>query len=139
MSDKVEITTKSFLSPLRIEWIDGCDWRLYEGFDYYTEVKGAPIGLIHIPKDFVTDFASIPRGLWNLLPPTGPYGKAAVVHDYLYRMSDWPRNVCDDVLLEGMELLEVNWFKRKLIYRFVRMFGGFHRNSRPRVGEDIAE
>jgi hypothetical protein len=34
---------------------------------------------------FVTDFASIPQGLWTFgLTPTGSYGRAAIIHDYLY-------------------------------------------------------
>jgi len=38
---------------------------------------------VDVPKDFITDGASIPRGLWWLFPPVGRYFKAAVVHDYL--------------------------------------------------------
>jgi len=39
---------------------------------------------ISVPIGFITDLASIPRGAWNLLPPDGPWAKAAVVHDFLY-------------------------------------------------------
>lgn len=37
-----------------------------------------------VPEGFVTDFASVPRFLWPLLPPYGRHGRAAVVHDWLY-------------------------------------------------------
>lgn len=35
-----------------------------------------------IPAGAVTDLATTPRFLWNLLPPTGIYEAAAVAHDY---------------------------------------------------------
>lgn len=35
-----------------------------------------------IPAGTVTDLATTPRLLWNLLPPTGIYEAAAVAHDY---------------------------------------------------------
>jgi Protein of unknown function (DUF1353) len=37
-----------------------------------------------VPEGFSTDFHSVPRGLWNFLPPW-EYPEAAIVHDYLYR------------------------------------------------------
>jgi hypothetical protein len=40
--------------------------------------------LITVPRYFVTDFASIPRFLWSLLPKWDGYGTPSVVHDYLY-------------------------------------------------------
>lgn len=90
---------------------------------YATEVPGAE-NPIRVPRGFVTDFASVPRGLWNLFPPQGKYSAAAVVHDYLYRRTIWDRSICDAVLLEAMQSLGVNWLSRHLIYRAVRVFGG---------------
>ena len=40
--------------------------------------------MITAPKGCVTDLASIPRPCWILLPPDGPWVKAAIIHDYLY-------------------------------------------------------
>lgn len=114
----------SFVTPLQLEWIDGCQWRLISGFEYISEIDGL---CIVIPAGFVTDFASIPRGLWNLLPPTGRYGKAAVVHDFMYRRTRWNRAVCDRVFLEAMNVLGVGWLTRYAIYAAVRVFGGAHR------------
>ena len=37
-----------------------------------------------IPKGFITDFASVPRWLWSILPPHGKMANAAILHDYLY-------------------------------------------------------
>ncbi|SNR33207.1 DUF1353 domain-containing protein [Blastococcus mobilis] len=39
--------------------------------------------VLHIPSDFPTDLASVPRLFWTLIPPTGAYEKAAVLHDWL--------------------------------------------------------
>jgi hypothetical protein len=124
----------SFKSPLKLEYIDGKHWLLIEGFSYHTEIMG--IGNIYVPAGFLTDFASIPRGLWNLFPPTGKYGKAAVIHDYLYRWTDVDRKTCDDIFMEGMEVLEVNWFSRRIIYRAVRLFGGAARKQMPPAGSE---
>ena len=40
--------------------------------------------IITVPTGALTDGASIPRPLWSILSPRGPYGRAAVIHDYLY-------------------------------------------------------
>lgn len=118
-----------FLDPLDLEFIDGKFWRLTEVFDYRLG-SAAGAEYVRVPRSFVTDFASIPRGLWNLLPPTGGYGKAAVIHDWLYqkrvvrpagRLCD--RAEADRVLLEGMEVLGVGRLTRRLIYAGVRAGG----------------
>lgn len=36
-----------------------------------------------IPSGFATDLASVPRILWGLIPPSGVYERAAVLHDWL--------------------------------------------------------
>lgn len=113
----------SFLTPLALEYLDGRRWRLLLGFVYETDL--GKLGAIRIPAGFETDFASVPRFFWRLFPPTGRYGKATVIHDYLYRCCpDVPRAICDQVFLEGMTVLGVNWFTRYAMYRAVRMFGG---------------
>jgi hypothetical protein len=40
---------------------------------------------IIVPVGFVTDFASVPRPFWSFLPPYGPWTRAAIVHDFLWR------------------------------------------------------
>jgi len=112
----------SFQTPLILEYGDGHEWRLVQGFRYDTDL--VPLGAVYVPAGFETDFASIPRPLWNILPPTGAYGKAAVVHDWCYRKSGISRELADKILLEAMETLGVSWLTRHLIYRAVRVFGG---------------
>lgn len=119
----------SFQTPLILEYGDGHEWRLVQGFRYDTDLLVA--GAVYVPAGFETDFASIPRGLWNIFPPTGTYGKAAVIHDYLYRKSGVPRALADKIFLEAMGVFGVSWFTRHVIYRAVRLFGG--RAYQPKV------
>lgn len=68
------------VSTLTLTYIDGKTWTLADDFAVRTDA----LGLITVPKGFRTDFNSIPRGLWNLLPPD-EWGHAAVAHDHLYK------------------------------------------------------
>ena len=126
----------AFLTPLQLEYLDGRRWKVLSPFEYHL---GAPEGVevISIPIGFITDFASIPRALWSLLPPTGGYGKAAVVHDWLYQVrivadtSKTPvglrlveRGEADALLREGMEVLGVSRATRWTIFTGVRIGGG---------------
>lgn len=36
-----------------------------------------------IPKGYVTDFASVPKFLWSILPPLGRHNLAALLHDWM--------------------------------------------------------
>lgn len=78
---------------------------------------------IVIPPNFRTDGASVPQLFWNLIPPWGEYGAAAIVHDYLYRWQYFSRKTCDEVLLEAMKSSGCNWILRQTIYRAVRLGG----------------
>lgn len=110
----------SFHTPLVLEYLDGKNYRLVYSFQYDSSV-----GTFTVPADFVTDFASIPKFLWNVLPPTGHYGKAAVVHDYLYRTKDAAsKEIADAIFLEAMAALGVGFWTRYTMYLAVRLFGG---------------
>jgi hypothetical protein len=60
---------------------DGENWFLVEDLDYEVRDTGK---IVTVPAGFVTDFASIPRPFWSILPTWGKYGPPAVVHDFLY-------------------------------------------------------
>jgi hypothetical protein len=62
---------------------DGCTARLLRRLTYRTWDGW----LIEVPAGFETDFASIPRALWALIPPRGRYNRPAIVHDFLYRFA----------------------------------------------------
>jgi hypothetical protein len=113
---------ESFARPLILEMLDdGHNYKLVEPFDYDTSLGMT----ITVPAGFVTDFASVPRIFWNLLPPTGRYGKAAVIHDYLYRTyGAGSKIVADAIFYEAMKALGVNAIVRGVMYLGVHWFGG---------------
>lgn len=116
-----------FTSDLIVKSYSETDWQLTEKFYFYFEENGKRINII-VPKDFITDFASVPRILWSIFPPTGRYTKAAVLHDYLYSNRATiliNRKQCDKMFLKAMEVLGVKNWVRNTIYCAVRMFGGF--------------
>ena len=86
----------------------------------YTTSNGIDI---KIPKDFLTDFASVPRFLWSILPPWGKYGKAAILHDFLYYSGLFSKKEADLLFLEAMEVLEVIKWKRYSMYYSAKLFG----------------
>jgi hypothetical protein len=84
------------------------------------------LGVITVPKGFITDGASIPRIFWSLLGPFGPYFQAAIVHDYLYsdRNQSITRDTADHIFKEAMFNSGLDWPRREAIYHAVRIFGG---------------
>jgi len=140
----------SFMTPLRVEFIDGRSWRVLQEFDYQV-VFGDEGTTIRVPAGFITDFASIPRALWSFMIPTGKYGKAAVVHDYLYVVGGrvpcpramgpkdngfqlscalngygcqiFTKEQADRIFRDAMEVLGVGNPERWLMWQAVRKFG----------------
>ena len=113
---------------------DGKTWIILNDFAYEIGEEGSG-DIINVPIGTYTDFASIPRSLWAVFPRWGKYGNAAVIHDWMYWDQSRSRKEADDIFLEGMEVLEVPAWKRKTIYRAVRMFGGFAWRSNKRRQE----
>ena len=115
----------SFLDPLEVEYLDGRNWKVTAEFDFASEVLER---IVRVQPGFVTDFASIPKLLWNILPPTGAYGKAAVIHDDLYQnpgmVTPWvTRLQADQTLFEGMVALQTSFVVYWVIYLGVRLVG----------------
>jgi hypothetical protein len=76
-----------------------------------------------VPAGFETDFASIPKLFWSILPPNGKYTGAAVIHDFLYHHHRYTRKRSDQIFREAMKVLGVNWLTRGIMYQAVRWFG----------------
>ena len=113
----------SFTDPLVVTPLpDGRRWKLVEPFRYHVGSYPSDT-VLFVPKGFVTDFASVPRLFWNILPPWGKYGKAAVLHDFCYRNVICSRYRCDRLFLEAMKVLKVPFWKRQVMYWAVRCFG----------------
>lgn len=117
-----------FTTPLRIEdtgvSLGGRSiFRILESFNYELGAHDSGY-VIHVPTGFETDYASVPKGLWNIMPPWGQYGKAAVLHDFLYRKSSgFSKTLGDAIFLDAMEILGVSWWRRTIMYLGVRYFG----------------
>jgi hypothetical protein len=124
-----------FLSPLRIEEIDGDDrrWRLIDKCIFHLTDANGP-EWVCVEEHFVTDFGSIPRLLWWVrgLSPFGRLRRAYVVHDQLYQRPcvqskagtrPVARKEADRILLEGCHVLGASWLNRRIIYRGVRLGG----------------
>ncbi len=161
-------TSELIASPLP----DGRRWKLKRQFSYDVGKKGSA-HKITVPAGFITDFASIPQIvivimsilcvlaghffalLWllllgcaiiiiiTMLPNWGRYGKAAVLHDFLYQRFFWmiqqpeysyffihfaeaidnPRKFADSIFYEAMIAGKTKPWKAKLMYQNVRLFG----------------
>lgn len=127
---------KRVMAPIRVEPIPP-SYRIWRVFDTFEYRLGSPDGpeYVRIEKGFETDFASIPRGLWNLFPPVGgSYLPAALVHDCLYKTGYVlnidtgekrfiERDEADQVMRDVMEVCGTGWLAKRLIYRAVRLGG----------------
>jgi hypothetical protein len=113
---------KLFRNNLAVSpFADGKYWYLLEDFIWEPEA-GEPITVL---KGFVTDFASIPRPLWAILPTWAQYGPAAVVHDFLYWEQSLSRLRADEIMLEAMKDLKVSPLARGAIFKVLRLAGGY--------------
>lgn len=109
-----------------------CQWVVQANLTYEVGAVGSGV-MIVVPTGTITDFASIPRLFWRLYPPDGPWLKAAVVHDHLYKSRGnvlrvghpckFTRAESDDILREAMAVLGVGKVERLAIYSGVRVGG----------------
>lgn len=125
------------------EQLGGDYYRVAESFRYYLGEKYGDTW-VFIPAGMLTDLASIPRLVWNLLPPSGSYGAAAIVHDRLCNTLEITqsgqaikitRAQADAVLGEAMEVLKVPWLKRVTISSAVAIHRWVRRIDKPQISE----
>jgi hypothetical protein len=95
-----------------------------KSFSYDVGSEGSG-DTITVPEGFQTDFASVPRLFWWIIPTWGSYGNAAVIHDFLYQNGLRTRKEADDIFLEAMGVLGTSWLTRHIMYWAVRIFGYF--------------
>lgn len=132
-----------FLAPfdkLHLIEVDGTEGVLEQPLKFYS----AALGLVIAPSGMETDFASIPRGLWNLFPKRGKHDRAAVLHDAGYRghlqgkagvTLALPKASIDALFLEAMAVCGVGVISRHVMYRAVAWFGGAAFANAQRVAE----
>lgn len=108
-------------TTLEREFADGDAWTVEAPMEWRI---GETDTVLVVPKGFVHDKASVPRALWSFFPKSGPYTRAAVIHDYLYWTQPCSREQADNLLVIAMKESGVSWFRRKVVYRGVRLGGG---------------
>lgn len=109
-------------------------WVLLEDMRYRI---GDTNDYIVVPAGFVTDYASIPRGLWSFgLAPHGPYSRAALIHDYLYWSQGCTKDQADNLLLIAMKESHVGDFDELVVFKGVQIGGqpSWNANARERQG-----
>jgi hypothetical protein len=110
-------------------------WFLTKPIEWYPNAGGPQYSPVSVPVGFVTDFASIPRIFWSLLPPDGSYTYAAILHDYLYWVQDRPRETADEILKIAMQDLKIDTATVFAIYQAVRLAGqsAWDENTQARI------
>ena len=109
---------KNFPNDLILKDIDGNVWEVMQDFSYHYKDE-----TITVPAGFITDLASVPWPASMMIPKSGRFNEAAVVHDYLYHCQMFTRAKSDAIFREAMKDLGVNWFKRGTMYNAVRVGG----------------
>lgn len=113
-----------FLCDLDTRLIDEFDdiHQLLAPLKYESDLLGLTVT---VPKDFRTDFASVPRIVGAYLLFGGKGRRAAVVHDFLYSGGiEVTREVADRVFREALIATGYGRFTVSAMYAAVRVGGG---------------
>jgi hypothetical protein len=108
-------------------------WRLLEPLEWRLAGPATINGIV-VPVGFETDLASVPRLVRGLIPASGPWQRAAVIHDYCYKTKGacipawWydgmdRREVADMIFREAMKAANVASATRMLLWSAVRAGG----------------
>lgn len=112
-----------FKTDLTVSPSIGDNWQLRENLIYISNNGDA----YTVPKNFITDLASIPRVIRSIFAVNSKHRQAAVLHDYLYTKKHISRKMADELFYEAMINSNVTKWKAKLFYYAVRIGGGFAR------------
>jgi len=114
-----------FLTKLDVEEVSDSTWMVMSPLVFRTDYDQ----IVTVPKGFVTDFASVPRLplIFTLFGDTAH--AAAVVHDYLYSETNFPRAAADSIFLSAMKAKNVAAWRSFPMYLGVRLFGGVVRGK----------
>ena len=116
-----------FLTKLRLERIESLTgsgrgtWELIEDLFYASDVEG--VGVLRVPRGFITDLASVPRLPWAYWAVGGLGHEAAVVHDWLYTTHQTSRATADKVLREAAQVAGMSAWRAWVMYLGVRAGG----------------
>ena len=109
------------------------DWTPDAKYDWYQVMEDCKMldSDLIIPNGFVTDFSSVPRLIWTLIPPYGKSVNPSILHDYMYVngvYSAWfgsktARYVADRLFYQHLREAGVSKLQSYLMYAAVRIFG----------------
>lgn len=95
-------------------------FELIEDIYFYSFVIGETIT---VPMGYRTDFASVPKMFWCIIPPYGRYGKASIIHDWLIdNRTVMSIHLINEIFLEAMDELEVSKFYKYTMYGAVKLY-----------------
>jgi Protein of unknown function (DUF1353) len=77
----------------------------------------------YVPANYETDFATVPRLFFSVIPPIGKHNVAAILHDYLYDNRIGTRKAADRLFLKVMLAYGVPKWQAHLMYFGVRVGG----------------
>ena len=95
--------------------ISETDWKLVDPVVYAGSKQ-----TFTVPAGFVTDFATVPRIFFWLVPSYGAYTKAAVLHDYLTTTKAVSQADADGLFRRAMRELRVPFVRRWVMWAGVR-------------------
>lgn len=138
------VAFEKFNAPLDIQYDPAASkalgydaWRVTKAFRFNVGSEGADT-FVNVPAGYLTDGASVPRMFWDLLPPWGVYGQAAVVHDILCETlsvtkdgvaTPITRAKCDSIFKEAMIAAGTPAWKYNVMYIAVRVFSKLFRDN----------
>lgn len=105
-----------FESELVVRQVADFDWVLVEPLEYRGNED-----LFEVPAEFQTNFASVPAVFVWLIPRSGRYTRAAVLHDHLWRTSKVSLADADGIFRRAMAELKVPFLRRWLMWAGVRV------------------
>ena len=115
------ITKKeAFPLPFRGEYLGSkARFKLLEPFAYRNGEDE-----VDVPIGFITDGGSIPPIVFSIIgsPWRGKYVEATISHDYTRSIAITPEDYrkSDRMFLDGMRILKVALWRRRIMWRFVR-------------------
>ena len=121
-----------FTSELVVQEYDGSnndEWLVYRPLRYVTYHLGYPWE-ITVPRDFISDLASIPHFLRPIIRRRKTH-KGGVLHDYLTRRNPYhddkgkdglTRRDCDKIFRESLKTCGVSSAKCTVMYHAVRLY-----------------
>lgn len=119
--DLIAIPAQAPALAINMEYADGRAWKL--ALPLIWTIGDTDVDLV-VPANFVHDSTSTPRLFWGIVPRSGQYTRAAIIHDYLYWSQVCTRQQADNLMMVAMKESGVDWGTRTAIYAAVDTAGG---------------